>query len=277
MTPNLEDAFDTGRRDAARGPARSTSHATPKIVVKGVHKTFATKKGAVNVLEGVDLEVRDREFLAIVGPSGCGKSTLLNCIAGFEGIDAGTIEIDGEAVTKPSPKRVFVFQETGIFPWYSVWDNIGFGLGRKMPFNEKHEIVMKYIDLVGLSGFEKSLPSELSGGMKQRVEFARALAVDPDVLYLDEPFGALDAFTRLEMRREIVRIWKTTGKTCLLVTHDVEEACELADRIAVMTRRPATIKEVVVNPIPRPRDPDSNEFRDIKEHIFETLGVERRV
>jgi ABC-type nitrate/sulfonate/bicarbonate transport system ATPase subunit len=128
---------------------------------------------------------------------------------------------------------------------------------------------------VGLKGFEKALPNELSGGMKQRVEFARALAVDPDVLFLDEPFGALDALTRLEMRREIVRIWKTTGKTCLLVTHDVEEACELADRIAVMTRRPATIARVFENPQLHPRDPESKEFRLLKHEIFRTLGVER--
>ncbi|MBL8695952.1 MAG: ABC transporter ATP-binding protein [Planctomycetes bacterium] len=276
MSPNLGDVFAVPASHGASKPPQSGS-ASVKIRIAGVYKTFKTKKGEVPVLEGVDLDVRDREFLAIVGPSGCGKSTLLNCIAGFEGIDSGSIQIDGEQVTRPSPKRVFVFQETGIFPWLSVWDNIGFGLGRKMPFAQKHEIVMKYIDLVGLTGFEKALPSELSGGMKQRVEFARALAVDPDILYLDEPFGALDAFTRLEMRREIVRIWKATGKTCLLVTHDVEEACELADRIAVMSKRPATIKEIVENPMPRPRDPDEKAFRDLKDHIFETLGVERRV
>lgn len=250
--------------------------ADTKIVVRDVHKTFGTKKGDVHVLDGVDLEVRAGEFLAIVGPSGCGKSTLLNCIAGFEQITSGTLEIDGEPVTGPSRKRVFVFQETGIFPWYSVWDNIGFGLG-KMPFDQKHEIVMRYIRLVGLEGFEKAFPSELSGGMKQRVEFARALAVEPDVLFLDEPFGALDAFTRLEMRREIVRIWQETGKTCILVTHDVQEAVELADRVAVMTRRPATIHSILDNPLSRPRDPDARAFRDLTDEAFEILGVERRV
>jgi len=276
MTPNLGDVFSIPepRPDVKKSPPAGMK---TKIVVRDVHKTFVTKKGVVPVLEGVNLDVRDKEFLAIVGPSGCGKSTLLNCIACFEKYNSGSIEIDGEKVTKPSRKRVFVFQETGIFPWLSVWDNIGFGLGMKMPFEQKHEIVMKYIDLVGLTGFEKALPNELSGGMKQRVEFARALAVDPDILYLDEPFGALDALTRLEMRREIVRIWKTTGKTCLLVTHDVEEACELADRVAVMTRRPATIREIFDNPMPRPRDPDSAEFRELKHKIFKLLGVERRV
>lgn len=250
--------------------------ASEKIRVAAVGKVFETKKGAVHVLEDVSLDVREGEFLAIVGPSGCGKSTLLNCMAGFERPTSGSIQVDGEAVRRPSPKRVFVFQETGIFPWFSVWDNIGFGLGR-MPFDEKHAVVMRYIRLVGLEGFERAFPNELSGGMKQRVEFARALAVEPDVLFLDEPFGALDAFTRLEMRREIVRIWRETGKTCILVTHDVEEAIELSDRVAVMTQRPATIRTVLENPLERPRDPDASAFRDLRNHIFEILGVERRV
>ncbi len=249
---------------------------TTKIHVRDVYKSFSTKKGDVHVLDGVNLEVRQGEFLAIVGPSGCGKSTLLNCMAAFEHITGGSITIDGEEVEKPSKKRVFVFQETGIFPWFSVWDNIGFGLGQKMPFEQKHEIVMKYIRLVGLEGFEKAYPSELSGGMKQRVEFARALAVDPDVLYLDEPFGALDAFTRMEMRREIVRIWQETKKTCILVTHDVEEALELSDRVAVMTKRPATIHSVIDNPLPRPRDTDHADLRAMKHHVWQILGVERR-
>jgi NitT/TauT family transport system ATP-binding protein len=247
-----------------------------KITVEGVQKTFRTKKDDVLVLNGVSLEVRSEEFLAIVGPSGCGKSTLLNCIAGFEAIDAGRIAIDGETVTGLSRKRVFVFQETGIFPWLTVRENIGFGLF-DVPGRRREEAVARYVKLVGLEGFERSYPNELSGGMKQRVEFARALAVESDVLYLDEPFGALDAFTRLEMRREIQRIWKATKKTCLLVTHDVEEAVELADRIAVMTRRPATIQEVLDNAIPRPRDPDAAEFRALKQRIFDILGVERKV
>ena len=247
----------------------------PKILIRDVHKRFRTKKSVVVVLEGVNLEVRDREFVAIVGPSGCGKTTLLNCVAAFVPYDAGTIEIDGERVTRPSSKRIFVFQEPAIFPWYSVWDNIAFGLPPTLSAQQQAEIVTRYVELVGLKGFERALPDELSGGMKQRLQFARALAVDPDVLYLDEPFGALDALTRLEMRREIVRIWSTTGKTCLLVTHDVEEACELADRIAVMSRRPATIAQVFDNPLPRPRDNESPDFRSLKHTIFRALGVER--
>lgn len=247
-----------------------------KIEVQGVHKTFSTEKGAVHVLDEVNLSVREGEFFALVGPSGCGKSTLLNCMAGFERITSGSIKIDGNEVDHPDPKRVFVFQETGIFPWYSVWDNVGFGLNG-MPFDAKHEHVMRYIRLVGLEGFERAFPAELSGGMKQRVEFARALAVEPDVLYLDEPFGALDAFTRIEMRREIVRIWRETGKTCILVTHDVSEALELADRVAIMTRRPATVHSVLEVDLPRPRDSDDPPFRAMKDEIFSVLGVERRV
>ncbi|MEZ6003899.1 MAG: ABC transporter ATP-binding protein [Planctomycetota bacterium] len=255
---------------------KSTQTTMDKIRVQGVEKTFTTEKGTVHVLDGVNLTVREGEFLAIVGPSGCGKSTLLNCMAGFEHPSKGSIAIDGTTVTAPDPKHVFVFQETGIFPWYSVWDNVGFGLG-SMPFEEKHERVMRYIRLVGLEGFERAYPNELSGGMKQRVEFARALAVEPDVLFLDEPFGALDAFTRIEMRREIVRIWRETGKTCILVTHDVPEALELADRVAVMTRRPALVQSVLEVDLPRPRDSDDPSFRQLKDEIYSVLGVERRV
>jgi len=252
------------------------SGAAPKIRVAGVSKAFRKGSETVEVLSGIDLDVAAEEFLAIVGPSGCGKSTLLNCIAGFEETTSGSIEIDGERVTRPSMKRVFVFQETGIFPWLTVRENIGFGLSDRTE-SERREIVARYVALVGLEGFETAYPAELSGGMKQRVEFARALAVESDVLYLDEPFGALDAFTRLEMRREISRIWKETRKTCLLVTHDVEEAIELAGRIAVMTRRPATLAAVFENPLSRPRDPDGTEFRALKDRIFGILGVDRRI
>jgi NitT/TauT family transport system ATP-binding protein len=247
------------------------------IRMREVRKSFRARGGTVPVLDGIDFEVAAGEFVAFVGPSGCGKSTLLNVLAGFEPADQGAIEVDGEPVLGPSSKRVFVFQEPGIFPWLTVWENIGFGLPERAPRARRDEIIGRLIKLVGLRGFEHAYPSELSGGMKQRVEYARALAVDPDVLYLDEPFGSLDALTRLEMRREIARLWKATGKTCLLVTHDVEEACELADRIAVLSARPAKIVAVIENPLPRPRDPDTVEFRELKQEIFRLLGVERRV
>ncbi len=252
------------------------SAAPAKIRVEKVTKSFRKGNETVEVLSGIDLDVAPEEFLAIVGPSGCGKSTLLNCVAGFEEVTSGAITIDGERVRRPSPKRVFVFQEPGIFPWLSVRENIGFGLSR-LPAPGRAETVARYVSLVGLNGFEEAYPAELSGGMKQRVEFARALAVDSDVLFLDEPFGALDALTRLEMRREIARIWKETRKTCLLVTHDVEEAVQLAGRIAVMTRRPAILAAVLDNCLPHPRDPDTPGFRELKERIFGILGVERRV
>ena len=281
MSPMRDDGARRGAESArAAGHGGAPATAAPRgvrIAVRDVRKSFAGSKGAVAVLDGVTLEVLDGEFVAIVGPSGCGKTTLLNCIAGFERIDAGAIEVDGEPVRGPSPRRVFVFQEPGIFPWLTVTDNIAFGLPPAMGARERQAVVQRYIDLVGLGGFERAFPNQLSGGMKQRVEYARALAVEPDVLYLDEPFGALDALTRLEMRRELVRIWQATGKTCLLVTHDVEEACALADRIAVMTQRPAVIREVVENPLPHPRDPDQPELRALRQRIFATLGVERRV
>jgi ABC-type nitrate/sulfonate/bicarbonate transport system ATPase subunit len=256
---------------------RTATSGGAAIRIAALRKSFRTRSGPVPVLDGIDLEVREHEFVAIVGPSGCGKTTLLHCVAGFEPIDSGSIEIDGEPVRGPSPKRVFVFQEPGIFPWLDVRENIGFGLSRHLQRTARAAIVNRYVELVGLQGFEGALPSQLSGGMKQRVEFARALAVEPDVLYLDEPFGSLDALTRLEMRREIVALWKSTGKTCLLVTHDVEEACELADLVAVLGPRPARVQAVVTVPLPRPRDPDSEDFRRIKEHLWDMLGVERRV
>ncbi|MBI1851836.1 MAG: ABC transporter ATP-binding protein [Planctomycetes bacterium] len=248
-----------------------------RIVVRGVQKTFPAQPRAIAVLDGIDLEVGNGEFVAIVGPSGCGKTTLLNCIAGFERVDDGTIEVDGVPVAGPSPRRVFVFQDPAIFPWLNVGENIAFGLPRTMAATDRRAIVERYVDLVGLKGFEDAYPNQLSGGMKQRVEYARALAVDPDVLYLDEPFGALDALTRHEMRREIARIRRATGKTCLLVTHDVEEACELADRIAVMSPRPAKIREVFDNALPHPRDPDGEDLRALRVRIFAALGSDRRV
>jgi NitT/TauT family transport system ATP-binding protein len=252
----------------------SAAQAPVKLALRGVRKTFAGAQGATAVLDGIDFDVREGEFCAIVGPSGCGKSTLLNCMAGFEPIDGGSLRVDGAEVREPSHKRVFVFQETGIFPWLDVEQNIGFGLAHLDP-RQRRETVERYLRLVGLEGFERAYPAELSGGMKQRVEFARALAVEPDVLFLDEPFGALDAFTRIEMRREILRIWRETGTTCILVTHDVAEALELAGRVAVMSRRPARFEAVFEVPCARPRRGDERELLALRERIFDLLGVVR--
>lgn len=252
--------------------------ARPKVVVRGVQKTFQVPgKPSVEALQDIDLSVAEHDFVCLLGPSGCGKSTLLNICAGFERHDGGTVEIDGQAVEGPDPRRVFVFQEYGIFPWMTVWDNIAFGLTDKT-FDEKLEIVARYIELVGLTGFEKAYPQELSGGMKQRVEVARALAINPDVLYMDEPFGALDSLTRLFLRSEIVRIWKAEKKTILFVTHDIDESVQIAQRVVVMTARPGRIKTVVdLSHLPHPRDLDSPEYLAARDELYEAMGVSTRV
>src|SRR3984957_15868013 len=175
------------------------------------------------VLNDINLEVAQGEFLCIMGPSGCGKSTLLSAMAGFLSPTSGEIRIDGQVVSGPDPRRIFVFQERGVFPWLTVEGNIEFGLF-KLPRQERQKRIVHYIKMAGLTGFEKAYPAELSGGMKQRLEVARALAVNPDMLLLDEPFGALDSITRLTMRSELLRIWEAEGNTVVFVTHDIEEA-----------------------------------------------------
>lgn len=248
---------------------------TPKILVRDLWMTFPGKEkdATISVLENINLEVREGEFVCIVGPSGCGKSTLLNIVGGFLSATAGTATVDGETVKGPDSRRVFIFQENGVFPWLTVEDNIGFGLLKKSA-EERRRIVTHYIDMVGLVGFEKAYPRELSGGMRQRVEIARALAANPDVLYMDEPFGALDFLTRLRMRAELVQIWQREKKTVLFVTHDVEESVQLADRVVVMGRRPSTIRSIVEVPMPRPRDLDSPSYLSIRDEIFETMGLD---
>ncbi len=243
-----------------------------KVRFVGVSKRFQARGGALSVLENVDLDVAEGEFICLLGPSGCGKSTLLNIAGGFERPTTGCVTIDGVEVTLPNPRRVFVFQEYGIFPWASVWDNVAIGL-REHPKDEQHRIVQRYVDLVGLGGFERAYPAELSGGMKQRVAVARALAVSPDVIFMDEPFGALDSLTRLTMRSEILRIWQQEKMTILFVTHDVDEALQLADRIVVMSPRPGRIAEIVPVKLPHPRDIGTAEYGDAKNRLYELLGV----
>ncbi len=247
-----------------------------KVVISSVSKDFSTRKGALSVLQEVSLDVREGEFMCLLGPSGCGKSTLLNIVGGFERPTSGRVTIDGEEVTGPDPRRVFVFQEYGIFPWASVWDNVALGL-RKRDARERSRIVQATIDLVGLTGFEKSYPFELSGGMKQRVEVARALAVSPDVIYMDEPFGALDSLTRLTMRAELIRIWQSERKTIMFVTHDVDESLQLADRIVVFTSRPGRIAEVVTVGMSHPRELGSPEYAAVKNRLYDLLGVRHTV
>lgn len=248
----------------------------PKVRFERVSKDFERRGQALRVLDPIDLVVEEGEFVCLLGPSGCGKSTLLNIAGGFEAPSSGRVVIDGEQVSAPSPRRVFVFQEYGIFPWASVWDNVALGL-RALPMDQQHERIQATIDLVGLTGFEKSYPMELSGGMKQRVGVARALAVSPDVIYMDEPFGALDSLTRLTMRAELIRIWQTRKPTILFVTHDVDESIQLADRVVVFSPRPGRIAGIVDVDLPHPRDLGSARYGEIKNQLYELLGVRHSV
>jgi NitT/TauT family transport system ATP-binding protein len=260
-------------RGLAQGPAEGRR---AKVVFERISKSFQRRDEELVVLDDVSLTVQEGEFVCLLGPSGCGKSTLLNIVGGFEHPDSGRVTIDGQEVREPDDRRVFVFQEYGIFPWASVWDNVALGL-RRLPRDQQHEIVQRTIDLVGLGGFERSYPMELSGGMKQRVEVARALAVSPDVIYMDEPFGALDSLTRLTMRAELIRIWERERKTILFVTHDVDESIQLADRIVVLTPRPGRIADIVPVDLAHPRDLAGEHYAAIKNRLYELLGVERRV
>jgi NitT/TauT family transport system ATP-binding protein len=229
--------------------------------------------GDVHVLERVNLDVAKGEFVCLVGPSGCGKSTMLNIVGGFLRETRGEVRVEGAPVDGPDPGRIFVFQENGVFPWLTVEQNIGFGLLSR-PAAERHERVKHYTAMVGLTSFERSYPRELSGGMRQRVEIARALAADARVLYMDEPFGALDFLTRMKMRADLIRIWQAEKKTILFVTHNIEEAMQLADRVLVMTRRPATIAEEVRINLPRPRDLDSPGYLAARDRVFTIMGMD---
>ena len=250
----------------------------PVIAVENLWMTFPGKRAEeqVHVLENVNLSVRQGEFVCIVGPSGCGKSTLLNIIAGFLSQTRGGVMVEDRIVSGPDPRRIFVFQENGVFPWLTVEDNIGFGLLSK-PKAERVQTVSHYIEMVGLKGFERAYPRELSGGMRQRVEIARALAANPHIIYMDEPFGALDFITRLKMRTDLVRIWQNEKKTILFVTHDIEEAVQLADQVLVMSRRPATIQEVIPINLPRPRDLDSPGYLETRDRIFAAMGMSLQI
>jgi NitT/TauT family transport system ATP-binding protein len=218
-----------------------------QIVIDKVNHTYRPPRGRpVLALADVSLEVRPREFLALLGPSGCGKSTLLYLVGGFLPTEAGRIQVDGKPVDAPGPDRGVVFQHFALFPWKTVRGNILYGLERQgLPRGERERRAQAFVDLVGLKGFEDSYPSHLSGGMKQRTAIARTLAFDPSILLMDEPFGALDAQTRSLMQTELLGIWQRTPKTVVFVTHDVQEAVYLADRVAVMSARPGRIKAIV--------------------------------
>jgi NitT/TauT family transport system ATP-binding protein len=248
------------------------------VSIRGVSMSFPGKRPGeqIDVLENVNAAVAHGEFVCLVGPSGCGKSTLLNIVAGFLDATSGEVLVEREPVAGPDPRRIFVFQENGVFPWLNVRENVGFSL-QKRSRAERDQIIARYIDMVGLSGFENAYPHELSGGMRQRVEIARALAANPDIIYMDEPFGALDFLTRLKMRADLVRIWQSEKKTILFVTHDIEEAVQLADRVLIMTPRPGTIQEVVDVDLPRPRHLDSPGYLEKRDRIFQVMGMSLRV
>jgi NitT/TauT family transport system ATP-binding protein len=245
--------------------------------MRGLRKRFIdiARQEEVVALDGIDLEIGDDEFLTILGPSGCGKTTLLNIVACFENASGGEVLLDGEAVRKPGPDRGVVFQEYALFPWLTAQQNIEFGLReRGMARAERRERVRRQIASVGLSGFEQRYPQELSGGMRQRVALARVLVNDPKILLMDEPFAALDAQTRSMMQQELLGVWGAERRTAIFITHNIEEAVLLGDRVVVMTARPGRIKEIVPIDLPRPRDVTSAEFNAIRRRIGALLEDE---
>jgi NitT/TauT family transport system ATP-binding protein len=258
--------------------ARGFMSGQAQIVIDRVNHTYRPAHGrTVLALSDISLEVRPREFLALLGPSGCGKSTLLYLVGGFLPIEAGRIHVEGNPVRAPGPDRGIVFQHFALFPWKTVRGNILYGLERQgLPRAEREKRAQAFIDLVGLSGFEDSFPSQLSGGMKQRTAIARTLAFDPTILLMDEPFGALDAQTRALMQTELLSIWQRTPKTVIFVTHDVQEAVYLADRVAVMSARPGKIKAIVETKFSN-RDPGllrSKEFVEKADEIWNLVRDE---
>lgn len=249
-----------------------------KVVIDNVKKEFNTSRGNVVALNGVSFNIMENEFISVVGPSGCGKSTLLNIIAGLDKPTSGEVYIDGKLIQGPGPDRGVVFQQYALFPWLTVEKNIAFGLKlKKLPEKEIKEQVNKYLELVGLKDFAKSYPKELSGGMKQRVAIARSYAINPDVLLMDEPFGALDAQTRTQLQQELLNTWEKEKKTCFFITHDVEEAIILAQKVIVMSARPGRIKSIIDVNIPYPRNQETKmtkEFNELKNEIWSQVYQE---
>jgi NitT/TauT family transport system ATP-binding protein len=245
------------------------------ISLKHLSKMFTKDRREIRALEDFNLDIKQGEFVCLLGPSGCGKTTVLRIVAGLEDSSAGEVVLCGKKVTSAGPDRGMVFQEFALFPWRTVRKNIEFGLEVKgVPEGERSKISSQLIELVGLKGFEDAHPKELSGGMKQRVGIARALANEPAVLLMDEPFGSLDAQTRNLMQKELLRIWSATGKTILFVTHSVDESVFLADRIVVMTARPGKVREAIEVGLPRPRDRTSREFIAVRGKVLTELDEE---
>lgn len=245
------------------------------LKICGVSKCFPMKDGSIQALENIDLTVNDGEFICIVGASGCGKSTLLRIIAGLVESDSGSIQIDGQKISGPGSDRGLVFQEPRLFPWLNVGANIEFGINekvkKKLGRDKVNQMVDQTLELVGLKNFKKAYPHQLSGGMQQRISIGRSLIENPRVLLLDEPLGALDALTRMQMQNEILRIWKEEKTTMILVTHDIDEAVYLGDRVVVLSKRPGRVKKIVDVNVERPRDRSSLEFIRLRQEIYKEL------
>ena len=249
-----------------------------KLKIDNVYKEYQGRSGKTIALNGVNLEIKENEFICVVGPSGCGKSTLLNIIAGLLEPTSGTVTLDGKVIEGTGVERGVVFQQYALFPWRTVLKNVMFPLEmKKVPKEEAEAIARKYIKSVGLEGFEKSYPKELSGGMKQRVAISRAYAANPEVLLLDEPFGALDAQTRVQLQTELLETWEKEKKTCFFITHDVDEAIILAQRVIIMSARPGRIKKIVDIDIPYPRTQATKtepRFLELKSEIWNEVYQE---
>ncbi|MFE2374164.1 ABC transporter ATP-binding protein [Streptomyces sp. NPDC059398] len=243
-----------------------------KITLRDVVKTFPLKGASFSALDGVSLDIADQEFVTVVGPSGCGKSTLMSMVAGLQEPDSGTVLVDGAPVSGPGPDRGVIFQQYALFPWLTVRQNVEFGLRiASVPAAERHRRAEQAISLVGLNEFAEALPKTLSGGMKQRCAIARAYAVDPQVLLMDEPFGALDALTRVQLQDQLLRTWSQEKRTVLFITHDVDEAVYLAGRVVVMAARPGRIHRVIDVDLPYPRTEEirlSPEFLHIRNKVW---------
>jgi NitT/TauT family transport system ATP-binding protein len=243
------------------------------LSIEHVSRIFTNEMGEeVVALGDISLDVKDGEFICILGPSGCGKTTLLRIIAGLDHPTGGRAAVNEKEISGPAPEMAMIFQEYSLYPWRTVLDNIAFGLEvQGVGKEERYERARKYLALVGLQDFEHSHPYELSGGMRQRVAVARALCVEPQVLLMDEPFGALDAQTRNTMQRELLEIWKKTGKTVIFVTHSVDEAVYLADKVVVLSPRPSRVQEVIPITVPRPRDRTSVEFAQVRRYVLSLI------
>jgi len=246
------------------------------LTVSNISRVFESETGEVEALRNINLDVRDKEFLCFIGPSGCGKTTLLRIIAGLDQPTSGEVLLDSKRITSPDSERGMVFQEYSLFPWRRIIDNVAFGMELKgMPKRERYETARKFLKMVGLDAFEHSYPYELSGGMRQRAAIARALANDPKVLLMDEPFGSVDAQTRNVLQGELLKIWNETRKTVLFITHSIDEAMYLADRVVVLSARPGRIREIIEIDLDRPRIRTSVEVNVIRERLLGLLMEER--